>query len=165
MPTELRDAAGERLRERGREFGTTTGRPRRCGWFDAVATAYSCRLNGIGKIVLTKPDILDAFEAIPVCTGYLYKGERLASFPTEPWILEKVVPEYKTMKGWRTPIHRATSHESLPGEFRDYLRFIEDAVEARVCLISTGVERRDSILIDEELRDVVDLDRVRADLG
>jgi adenylosuccinate synthase len=164
FPTEISDDRGKSILERGNEFGATTGRPRRCGWFDAVAAAYSCRLNGIEKIVLTKPDILDVFEEIPVCTGYVYKGERLRSFPTEPWILEKVVPEYRTMKGWLTPLRKAPSLESLPGEFHDYVRFIEDSVEVRVCLISTGVERHDSLLVDAELEGVIDLDRVRAEL-
>ncbi len=165
FPTEIRDDRSKIIQERGHEFGATTGRPRRCGWFDAVATAYSCRVNGIGKIVLTKPDILDSFEEIPVCTGYLYKGEKLPGFPTEPWILEKVEPELRVLKGWRKPVHNVTDWESLPGEFRDYLRFIEDAVEARVCIVSTGVERRDSILIQDQLRGVVDCDRIKADLA
>jgi adenylosuccinate synthase len=165
FPTEIRDDRSKIIQERGHEFGATTGRPRRCGWFDAVATAYSCRVNGIGKIVLTKPDILDSFEEIPVCTGYLYKGEKLPGFPTEPWILEKVEPELRVLKGWRKPVHNVTDWESLPGEFRDYLRFIEDAVEARVCIVSTGVERRDSILIQDQLRGVVDCDRLTADLA
>ena len=165
FPTEIRDDRSKIIQERGHEFGATTGRPRRCGWFDAVATAYSCRVNGIGKIVLTKPDILDAFEEIPVCTGYLYKGEKLPGFPTEPWILEQVSPELRVLKGWRKPVHNITDWESLPGEFRDYLRFIEDAVEARVGIVSTGVERRDSILIQDQLRGVVDVDRIKADLG
>jgi adenylosuccinate synthase len=164
FPTQIHDDRSKIIQDRGNEFGATTGRPRRCGWFDAVAAAYSCRLNGIGKIVLTKPDILDVFEEIPVCTGYLYKGERLPGFPTEPWILEKVVPEYRVMKGWKTPIHKRTSLESLPAEFRDYVKFLEDSIEARVCLISTGVERRDSILNEAELRGVVEVDRVRAEL-
>jgi adenylosuccinate synthase len=165
FPTEIRDERSKIIQERGHEFGATTGRPRRCGWFDAVATAYSCRVNGIEKIVLTKPDILDAFEEIPVCTGYLYKGEKLPGFPTEPWILEQVSPELRVLKGWRKPVHNITDWESLPGEFRDYLRFIEDAVEARVGIVSTGVERRDSILIQDQLRGVVDVDRIKADLG
>ncbi len=165
FPTEIRDDRSKILQDRGNEFGATTGRPRKCGWFDAVATAYACRVNGIGKIVLTKPDILDVFEDIPVCTGYLYKGEKLPDFPTEPWILEKVVPEYRVMKGWKTPIHRVTSPDSLPAEFRDYVRFIEDSIEAGVCLISTGVERRDSILNEDALRGVVEVDRVRAEIA
>jgi len=164
FPTEILDDRGACLLERGNEFGATTGRPRRCGWFDSVAVGYSCRLNGIDKIVLTKPDILDVFEEIPVCTGYMYKGEKLRSFPTEPWILEKVVPEYRTVKGWRAPLHSSRSLESLPGAFRDYVRFLEDLVEARVCLISTGVERRDSLVVAGELEEVLDLDKITADL-
>jgi adenylosuccinate synthase len=162
FPTEIRDERGQRILERGNEFGATTGRPRRCGWFDTVAVAYSCRLNGIEKMVMTKPDILDVFEEIPVCTAYTYNGEKLRSFPTESWILEKVVPQYRLMKGWKKPIHRLTREEALPGEFRDYVNLVEDSIEARICLISTGVERRDSLFIDEELEGVVDLAKVRA---
>jgi len=165
FPTQIHDDRSKIIQDRGNEFGATTGRPRRCGWFDAVATAYSCRLNGIRKIVLTKPDILDVFEEIPVCTGYLYKGEKLPAFPTEPWILEKVVPEYRTLKGWKTPIHRLTDGESLPVEFRDYVKFLEECVEAKVCLVSTGVDRRDSILNEDELQGVVNVERVRAELA
>lgn len=165
FPTEIHDQRGRCILERGNEFGATTGRPRRCGWFDAVAVSYSCRLNGIEKIVLTKPDILDVFEEILVCVGYKYKGERLQSFPTEPWILEKVVPEYRTVKGWKKPTHKMMELGSLPAAFLDYVRFIEDAVEAKVAVISTGVERKDSLLIDEELDRIVDLEKVRAELG
>jgi len=165
FPTETQDECGRLISERGNEFGATTGRPRRCGWFDVLAVGYSCRINGIERIALTKPDILDVFEEIPVCIGYRYKGSTLNTFVTEPWILEKVVPEYKVMKGWRTPIHRLTDRDRLPGAFTDYIRFIEDAVEARVCIISTGVERTDSIFIDEELTGAVDLDRLKKDLA
>jgi adenylosuccinate synthase len=165
FPTEIHDDRGKSILERGNEFGATTGRPRRCGWFDAVAVAYACRINGIEKFVMTKPDILDVFDEIPLCTGYVYKGEKLKSFPTEPWILEKVVPEYRTLKGWATPLRQARRLESLPGAFRDYVRFIEDEVEARVCLVSTGVERRDSLFVPGELDRVVDLDKITADLG
>ena len=100
-----------------------------------------------------------------MCVGYEYKGEALEAFPTEPWILEKVVPRYKTMKGWQTPVRRLTERRRLPAAFLDYVRLIEDLVEARVCLISTGVERKDSILVDEELEGVVDLERVRKELA
>jgi adenylosuccinate synthase len=165
FPTEIRDDRGKSILERGNEFGATTGRPRRCGWFDAVAVAYSCRINGIEKLVITKPDILDVFDEILVCTGYIYKGEKLKSFPAEPWILEKVVPEYRTLKGWKTPLRQTRRLESLPGAFRDYLRFIEDGVEAKVCLISTGVERQDSLFVPGELEGVVDLHRIVAELG
>ncbi len=164
FPTEIDDDRGRLISERGNEFGATTGRPRRCGWLDVVAVAHSCRVNGIDRLVLTKPDILDVFPEIPVCVGYEYNGEALDSFPTEPWILEKVVPQYKTMKGWQTPLRGITDRRQLPAAFLDYIRLIEDAVEAKVCLISTGVGRKDSILIDEELEEVADLKRVREEL-
>jgi adenylosuccinate synthase len=164
FPSEIHDQRGRLILERGNEFGATTGRPRRCGWFDTVVVSYSCRLNGIEKIVLTKPDILDLFEEIPVCIGYAYKGERLLSFPTEPWILDKVVPQYRTMKGWKTPIHKIREFRSLPPAFQDYIKVLEDAVEAKVAVVSTGVERRDSLLLDAELEGLVDLKRIRAEL-
>jgi adenylosuccinate synthase len=165
FPTEAQDERGRLISERGSEFGATTGRPRRCGWFDAPAVAYSCRVNGIGRLVVTKPDILDVFEEIPVCIGYDYKGSSLDAFPPEPYILEKVAPRYRMMKGWKTPIHHLTDRRRLPSAFLDYIKLIEDAVEARVCLISTGVERKDSLLIDEELEGVIDLCRLRQDLS
>jgi adenylosuccinate synthase len=122
-------------------------------------------VNGIERIVLTKPDILDAFEEIPVCIGYDYRGSTLSTFPAEPWILEKVVPRYKMMKGWTSSIQHLTERRHLPAAFKDYIKFIEDSVEARVCLVSTGVERKDSVLIEEELEGVVDFGRVRKDLA
>jgi adenylosuccinate synthase len=165
FPTEDQDERGRLISERGKEFGATTGRPRRCGWFDALAVAYSCRINGIDRIVMTKPDILDVFEEIPVCIGYDYRGSSLSTFPADPWILEKVVPQYKMMKGWKTPIHHLTDRRNLPAAFLDYIKLIEERVEAKVCLVSTGVERKDSLLIDEELEGVVDLSRVRKELA
>ncbi len=164
FPTEIGGEKGRLILERGNEFGATTGRPRRCGWFDAVAVAYACRLNGSEKIVLTKPDILDVFSEIPVCLGYVYKGEILRSFPSESYILDKVTPQYRTMKGWQTPIHRTTDGRSLPTAFRDYIRLLEDSIEARVAIISTGVGRKDSLLIDEELEGIVDSGKIRAGL-
>lgn len=164
FPTELSDERGRCLSERGNEFGATTGRPRRCGWFDAVAVSYSCRVNGIEKIVLTKPDVLDVFESILVCTSYSYRGEKLPSFPTEAWILDKVVPQYREVKGWKMPIHSVTDLAALPAAFLDYVKLIEDLTEVRVAVISTGVERKDSILLDDELIDIVNLGKIRARL-
>ena len=164
FPSEISDERGQLILERGNEFGATTGRPRRCGWFDAVAVSYSCRLNGIEKIVLTKPDILDVFEEIPVCVGYTYKGGPLQSFPAESWILEKVVPKYRLVKGWKKPVHKVKEFGSLPSAFLDYVKVLEDAVEAKVAIISTGVERKNSLLIDAELEGLVDLKKVRAEL-
>ena len=165
FPTEIQDERGGLISERGQEFGATTGRPRRCGWLDLVAVAHSCRVNGIDRLVLTKPDILDTFQEIPVCTGYEYKGQTLDAFPAEPWILEKVVPRYRMMKGWQHPLRGLTDRGRLPAAFLDYVKLIEDSVEAKICLISTGVERKDSILIDEECDGVVDLDRVKNGLA
>ncbi len=164
FPTEISDERGRRILERGNEFGATTGRPRRCGWFDTVAVSYSRRVNGFEKLVLTKPDILDIFAEIPICVGYTYKGERLPSFPAEPWILEKVVPQLRVMKGWKTPIHRLTEYRDLPGEFLDYIKLIEDQVEAKVAIVSTGVERKDSLLLDSELDSLIDIAKVKARL-
>jgi len=162
FPTELLDDIGKTIAARGDEFGATTGRPRRCGWFDAVAARYSCRVNGVDRIALTKPDVLAGLGDIPVCTGYRYKGEILKGFPTEPWVLEEVVPEYRTLPGWPGSLRGVADLESLPRTFIDYVRVLEDLVETRVAVISTGVERGETVFIEPELRGFVDLSRVRA---
>lgn len=164
FPTEVSGKMGKLLLERGNEFGATTGRPRRCGWFDAVAVSYSCRLNGIKKISLTKPDVLDELDDIKVCVGYKYKGGLLASFPTESWVLEEVQPQYKIVKGWKKSIHRLTDFSALPKAFIDYLSLIEDLIGTRVSIISTGMERKDTILIEEELAGMVNLRKLKTGL-
>lgn len=164
FPTEIFDERGRRLLEKGNEFGATTGRPRRCGWFDAVAVSYSCRLNGIERIVLTKPDVLDGMDDILVCIGYKYKNDVLESFPTEDWILEKVVPEYRKVRGWKTSLQGVKDFSSLPQDFLEYVKIIEDLVEARVCIISTGVERADTIFLEEELSGLVDMQKIKAEI-
>ena len=148
FPTELSGDLGDFLLDRGREYGATTGRPRRCGWFDAVAVSYACRINGVSAIALTKSDILDGMDEIQVCTGYRYKNERLESFPTESWILKDVVPEYKSFKGWKEPVASTAALEDLPQEFLDYITFIEDVLEAEIAVVSTGVERKDTLIVD-----------------
>jgi adenylosuccinate synthase len=165
FPTELLDERGRTIGARGDEFGATTGRPRRCGWFDAVAVRYACRVNGVDRIALTKPDVLGGIGDISVCTGYRYNGEVLKSFPAEPWTLEKVVPEYKTFAGWPDSLHGAADVESLPPAFADYVRALEDLVETRVAVISTGVERTETVLVEAELRGLVDLDRIHRGRG
>jgi len=162
FPTEIFNEKGKLLLERGNEFGATTGRPRRCGWLDAVILAYSCRLNGIKKIALTKPDILDGFEEILVCESYKYKGELLQTFPTESWILEKVEPRYRKLRGWKKPIRGITDFNLLPEGFLDYIKIIEDLIQVRISIVSTGMGREDTILIDEELKDIVDVEKVRS---
>jgi len=165
FPTELHDERGRAIAARGDEFGATTGRPRRCGWFDAVAVRYACRVNGVDRIALTKPDVLAGIGDIPVCTGYRYQGELLKVFPSEPWALEKVVPEYRTFPGWPDTLRGAAALESLPAAFVDYVRAIEDLVETRVAVISTGVEREQTILLGPELGGLADLDRIRRGRG
>jgi adenylosuccinate synthase len=165
FPTELHDERGRTISARGDEFGATTGRPRRCGWFDAVAVRYACRVNGVDRIALTKPDVLAGIGDVSVCTGYRYKGALLKSFPPEPWVLEKVVPEYRTFRGWPDSLHGAADLGSLPREFVDYVRALEELVETRAAVISTGVERAETVLIEPELGGLVDLERVRRGSG
>jgi adenylosuccinate synthase len=162
FPTELDDELGRTIASRGDEFGATTGRPRRCGWFDAVAVRYACRVNGIDRIALTKPDVLSGLGDIPVCVGYRYKGRALKSFPPEPWILDEVVPEYRRLPGWPESLHGAADPGALPRTFVDYVRVLEDLVEAKVAIVSTGVERGQTVFVESELRGFVDLEKVRA---
>jgi adenylosuccinate synthase len=162
FPTELDDELGRTIASRGDEFGATTGRPRRCGWFDAVAVRYACRVNGIDRIALTTPDVLSGLGAIPVCVGYRHKGRTLKSFPPEPWILEEVVPEYRRLPGWPESLHGAADPGALPRTFVDYVRVLEDLIEAKVAIVSTGVERGQTVFVESELRGFVDLEKVRA---
>jgi adenylosuccinate synthase len=162
FPTELAGDLGRTIASRGDEFGATTGRPRRCGWFDAVAVRYACRVNGVDRIALTKPDVLAGLGDIPVCTGYRYKGQLLRDFPAEPWVLEEVVPEYRKLAGWSEALHGAAEPASMPPSFRDYVRAVEDLVEAKVAIVSTGVARGETVFIEPELEGFVDLAKVRA---
>lgn len=164
LPTEIYDEMGKVLLERGNEFGATTGRPRRCGWFDAIAVSYSCRVNGIKKIALTKPDVLDELDAINVCVGYRHKGDLIRHFPTESWILSEVVPQYKEIKGWKESLREKTDFSSFPQAFIDYIKLIEDLIQARVALVSTGMERKDTILRKDELDEWVDWRRISAEI-
>jgi adenylosuccinate synthase len=161
FPTELHDNLGKAIAARGDEFGASTGRPRRCGWFDAVAVRYACRINGVDRIALTKPDVLEGFAEVLVCVGYRYKSEVLNTFPTEPWILENVTPIYRSLPGWRDSVHGSAAQPALPQSFKDYVSLVEDLVETRVAIISTGVEREDTILLPEQLAGLVDLAKLR----
>ena len=140
FPSEDRGDKGEKLRARGNEYGTTTGRPRRCGWFDAVLGRYSVRVNGIDSAAMTLLDVLDGFDEIPVCTAYRYKGDRIRQFPSEPWVLEAVEPEFTVMKGWRSDTTGCRSFEDLPHQAQEYIRSVEDAIECDIDMISVGPE-------------------------
>lgn len=146
FPGELDDAAGEFLRKRGNEFGTVTGRPRRCGWFDAVAVRYAVRLNGATQLALTKLDVLDGFDEIPVCVGYRHRGEVVRDFPSCLETLEEAEPVYKTVKGWRKETVGVLDEADLPREARDYVELLEQEVGARVAIVSTGPRREETIV-------------------
>lgn len=147
MATELKDATGEMLRERGNEYGTTTGRSRRCGWFDGVAARYSARLNGFTGIALTKFDILDTLPTIKICTGYDLEGTILDNPPANFTTLEKCRPVWEDMPGWQTSTHQMRSFDDLPREALQYVRRIEELVGCPVDLISVGPGREESIMI------------------
>jgi len=145
---ELTDEVGEHLRRRGNEFGTTTGRPRRCGWLDLVALRRARLLNGVDVLALTKLDVLDELDEICVMTGYRYRGEVLRSFPAAIDVLEGAEPELKTLPGWRKSTLGALALEDLPPAARDFVRFVEEEVAAPVGLISTGPRREETIVAE-----------------
>jgi adenylosuccinate synthase len=146
FPTELDDAHGEHLRKRGNEFGTVTGRPRRCGWLDLPVLRTAAILNGLDEIALTKLDVLDEFEEIPVCTSYKVRGKTWNTFPAFAVAHNDYQPEYRTFKGWKTSTGGMTTFEELPREARDYVKFIEDETETRAAIISTGPRREETIV-------------------
>jgi len=151
FPTELSGPEGEMIQDLGREFGATTGRKRRCGWFDAVVVKYACRVNHLDLLAITKLDVLDNFDEIAICTGYRYKNSIIREFPAESWILEACSPEYITIKGWNKKTAGQKKFEDLPREARDYIRRIEDLVQRDVAIISTGAERSHTIFRDHDL--------------
>jgi len=153
FPTELDDADGRRLGERGHEFGTTTGRKRRCGWFDAVLVRQTCATSGVNGISLTKLDVLDGFETLKICTGYELDGEILDHLPTAADRQARCVPIYETMKGWSDSTAGARSWADLPGEAIKYVRRIEELIQCPVALLSTSPERDDTILVTDPFAD------------
>jgi adenylosuccinate synthase len=146
FPTELNDKNGEHLRARGNEFGTVTGRPRRTGWLDLPVVRNSTMLNGIDGIALTKLDVLDDFEEIPICTSYKVHGTSWRTFPAFAIDHHDYQPEYKTMRGWRQSTAGVTSYDALPQAAKDYIKYIEDECEAPVSIVSTGPRREETIV-------------------
>lgn len=147
MPTELKDATGDEIREKGKEYGTTTGRPRRCGWFDGVAGRFSARLNGFTGIALTKFDILDTVPTVKICTGYELQGTVLENPPPNFATLEKCRPIYEEMAGWQTPTNDICNFADLPQQAQQYVRRIEELVKCPIDLISVGPRREQSIMV------------------
>lgn len=146
FPTELTGAEGEFLRREGQEFGATTGRPRRCGWFDAVVARYAVRINGIDSLAITKLDVLDRLEHIQVCKGYRFDGKLLKEFPTDPRILQGCEPEYQTLPGWQQPTHEARRWEDLPAAARQYLEYLETLTGSAIKIVSVGSQRSQTII-------------------
>ncbi len=153
FPTELHDDIGRAIGERGREFGTVTGRARRCGWFDAVLVRQTVKTSGIDGIALTKLDILDGFDTLKVCVGYRLDGETIDYLPASQAAQARVEPIYEAIDGWREPTGGARSWAQLPAQAVKYVRRIEELIQAPVALLSTSPEREDTILMHDPFQD------------
>ncbi|MEO5925430.1 MAG: adenylosuccinate synthase [Bryobacteraceae bacterium] len=146
FPTESHDAMGELLRKEGKEFGAVTGRPRRCGWFDAPLLRYTAMVNGFDTLMITKLDVLDTLEEIPVCVGYKLRGQDITEMPATHRELEAIEPVYKNMPGWKTSTRGIPTFEALPEKARAYLNFLEERSGVEIGGVSTGPERNETII-------------------
>jgi len=153
FPTELTDGIGQRLGERGREFGTVTGRKRRCGWFDAALVRQTCAISGVNGIALTKLDVLDGFETLKICTGYTVDGQHYDHLPTAAALQARAVPVYEEIEGWSESTEGARSWADLPAAAIKYVRRIEELIQCPVALLSTSPERDDTILVTDPFAD------------
>jgi adenylosuccinate synthase len=149
FPTELNDEIGQRIGKVGNEFGTVTGRPRRCGWFDAVLVRQACKISGITGIALTKLDVLDGFETLKICIGYKHKGMLYDYLPAASAIQAEVEPIYEEMPGWSESTYGKKSWAELPADAIKYIRRIEELIECQVALLSTSPKREDTILVKD----------------
>jgi len=147
MPTEMEKEMGQRVRERGHEYGATTGRPRRCGWFDGVAARYASRLNGFTGLAITRLDVLDELPALKLCGAYKVGHETLEHFPASLPLLERCQPAYEELPGWQTPLRNIRRFEDLPPRARAYIKKIEEIASCPVVLVSVGPQREETILI------------------
>ncbi len=149
FPTELKDELGESIRQKGGEFGATTGRPRRCGWLDIVILKYAIRINGLTGIALTKMDILDGMDKLKICVGYKYNGKLYEEFPKEAEILENCEPVYEEVEGWKESTLGIRDLDNLPENARQYIKKIEEMLKTEAQIISTG-QKRDEIIVMKE---------------
>lgn len=149
FPTEISGELGEKLRQAGGEFGATTGRSRRCGWFDAFALKYAAQTNGISWLALTKLDVLSGFEKIHICVGYRYKGEQLSSFPSNNQVLKDIEPIYEEMAGWKEDISEAKDISEFPIQARKYLEKLEETTGVPIYTVSLGPSREKIIFLNE----------------
>lgn len=146
FPTELTDPIGEKLRELGGEYGATTGRPRRCGWFDGVFARYATWINGFSHLMITKLDVLDHFPVVKFCTGYHLEGKEISDFSVDVRLLEKITPVYKKFPGWEEPTAGVSEYKKLPKNARNYLDFIESFLDVPIMMVSVGPSREETIL-------------------
>jgi adenylosuccinate synthase len=149
FPTELEDEVGERIRTVGKEVGTTTGRPRRTGWFDGVAGRYSAKVNGFDALIITKLDILDGFDTVKVCVAYEIDGRRVENFPIDSSLLARSKPIYEELPGWSGSTAGITRPEDIPANAMTYIRFIEDLLGVKASIISSGPRREETVVLKE----------------
>jgi adenylosuccinate synthase len=161
LPTELTGEMGKRLRDSGNEYGAVTGRPRRCGWYDAVAVRYGVRINGLDALALTKLDVLDGLERIDVCTGYRCGGRTLTEFPSDISQLAACEPVYETMPGWTQPTRGVRRFSDLPDAARRYIARLEDISGVPAAIVSTGSERDDTIIRDDVMETAISDFRIK----
>ncbi|MFC1924216.1 adenylosuccinate synthase [Chloroflexota bacterium] len=147
MPTELHDETGEMIREIAHEYGSTTGRPRRCGWFDAVATRYSASINGFRGIALTRLDVLDTFPSIKICTAYKVNGDIIDRFPSSISVLEKCQPVYEELPGWQSSTTGLSRFEDLPQAAQSYIKRLEEVINCPIDIVSVGPKREQTIMV------------------
>jgi adenylosuccinate synthase len=152
FPTELIDSTGEAIRKKGQEYGASTGRPRRCGWFDAAVVRYARQINNLDSLIITKLDVLDELKEIQICTGYRYQGTLLKSFPPEIEVLEQCRPEYILVPGWNQPTAGIQDLSQLPQVARDYLNRLSDLVNTEISIVSTGPDRVETIMASPDSR-------------
>ena len=151
FPTELHDAIGEQIGQRGAEFGTTTGRKRRCGWFDGVIGRYAVRINGLDCLAVTKLDVLDDLEEIKVCTAYELDGKVVRDFPSDARAFARAIPIYETLPGWKRSTSECKTVDELPTEAKEYLKFLADLTGTPIAIISLGASRGQTIIVEDPI--------------
>ena len=151
FPTELHDDIGDHIGDRGAEFGTTTGRKRRCGWFDGVIGRYAVRINGLDCLAVTKLDVLDELEEIKVCTAYELDGQIVRDFPSDARAFARAVPMYETLAGWQQSTSECKNVEDLPEAAKTYLKFLADLMEIPIAIISLGANRGQTIIVEDPI--------------
>jgi len=151
FPTELLDAQGEYLRKKGGEYGATTGRPRRCGWFDALVVRHAARVNGFTALALTKLDVLDGLDKIKICTGYRYKGKLLTEFPHNRSVLANARPVYREVPGWKESTTRLKNYSELPVNAKRYMKELEKLVGVKIAILSLGKDKYETIVLDHNI--------------